>query len=192
MGPGSRAGTARAVAAGLILLLASCGTAGRSSGPSAAAPTSTRPPAKAAQAGGGATGPCRPAPIHHGAAPDWTAPVWGSSSGPLEVPYALASGETALAFFWARLRAGHPDNPFNKVLWVVQASRKGHPLVIEATSASSPGRTVVLREEADSGPGEIYPSYVDLPTPGCWRLALRWGTHRATIDVTVHPAGTPG
>jgi hypothetical protein len=75
---------------------------------------------------------------------------------------------------------------------VVRAPREGHPLLIDATSATTPSRTVHLREEADSGPGEIYPSYVDLPTPGCWHLALRWGAHRATVDVTVHPAGTPG
>lgn len=193
MRPGAAAGTVRALAALLLLLVAGCGTAGRSgTGPSAAAPTSTRPPAKAAPAANGASGPCRPAPIHRGAPPDWTAPAWSSSSGPLRIPYALTSGETAAAFFWARLRAGHPDNPFNKVLWVVRAPRDGHPLVIEAAPAGRPGRTVVIKEEADSGPGEIYPSYVDLPTPGCWRLALRWGAHRASIDVTVHPAGTAG
>jgi hypothetical protein len=41
---------------------------------------------------------------------------------------------------------------------------------------------------ADSSPGEIYPSYVDLPAPGCWRLSLRWGAHAAQLDVEVHPA----
>jgi hypothetical protein len=110
----------------------------------------------------------------------------------VRTPFALTSGETAAAFFWARLRAGHPDNPANKVLWIVRAPRDGHPLVIEASPSAWPGGKVVLEEEADSGPGEIYPSYVDLPTPGCWRLGLRWGVHRASIDVTVHPAGTPG
>jgi hypothetical protein len=189
MGPRSRAGTVGAVAAALILLLAGCGASGRQGAASTAAPTSTSAPAKAAQAGGGAAGPCTPAPIHHGAPPGWTAPAWSSSSGPLRIPYALASGEVAAAFFFARLRAGHPDNPANKVLWVVQAPREGQPLVIQASTARSPGRTVVIRQEAGSGPGNIYPSSVDLPTPGCWRLALRWGVHRATIDVTVRPAG---
>ncbi len=190
---GSRAGSVAALAAALVLLLAGCGPTGRSgAGPSAAAPTSSSPPAGAARAEGDPARPCAPAPIHHGAPPAWTAPVWSSSSGPLRVPFALTSGETAVAFFWARLRAGHPDNRANKVLWVVQAPRDGHPLVIEASPAGTHGRKVVLEEEAASGPGEIYPSDVDLPTPGCWRLALRWGAHRASIDVTVHPAGTPG
>jgi hypothetical protein len=187
---GPRAGSA-ALAAALVLLLAGCGAAGRSRArPNTAAATSSSPPAQAARAGSGPGRPCTPAPIHDGAPPGWTAPAWSSSSGPVRVPFALASGETAAAFFWARLRAGHPDNPANKVLWVVRAPREGHPLVIEASPAGAPGRKVVIREEADSGPGEIYPSYVDLPTPGCWRLALRWGTHRASIDVTVHPAGS--
>ncbi len=156
----------------------------------AAAPTSSSPPARAARAGGGTDRPCTPAPIHHGAPPGWTAPAWSSSSGPLRTPFALTSGENAAAFFWVRLRAGHPDNPTNKVLWVVRAPREGLPLVIEATPAGGHGGKVVIREEADSGPGEIYPSYVDLPTSGCWRLALRWGVHRASIDVTVRPAGS--
>jgi hypothetical protein len=102
------------------------------------------------------------------------------------VPYALASGGEAAAFFFADpLRAGHPTNPSNKVLWVVRLPREGKPLIITARRAGGSAQVVRIRREADSGPGEIYPSYVDLPKPGCWALTLAWGVHRASIDVQV-------
>jgi hypothetical protein len=101
------------------------------------------------------------------------------------VPYALASGDAAGAFFFAPLRAGHPSNPSNKVLWIVRYPRNGHPLEITARLGRDPSRVVRMSRPADSDPGEIYPSDVDLPKPGCWHLALAWGTHRATIDVAV-------
>lgn len=85
------------------------------------------------------------------------------------MPYALASGDAAPAFFFApRLRAGHP-------------------LKITARLGSDRSRVVRISWPADSSPGEIYPSDVDLPRPGCWRLELAWGSHRASIDVQVHP-----
>jgi hypothetical protein len=104
------------------------------------------------------------------------------------VPYALASDDAAAAFFFApSLRAGHPTNPENKVLWVMRYPRDGHPLEITARLGSDPARTVRITRAADSSPGEIYPSYLDLPRPGCWRLALAWGAHRARLDVQVLP-----
>jgi hypothetical protein len=41
------------------------------------------------------------------------------------------------------------------------------------------GLAPVVRESlpADAGPGEIYPSYVNVPKPGCWQLSLRWAGH---------------
>jgi hypothetical protein len=84
------------------------------------------------------------------------------------------------------LRAGHPTNPHNKVLWVVRFPREGRPLLITARRG---GRVVQIRLPPDSSPGEIYPSYVDLPTPGCWRLALAWGPHHGSLNVEVQPAG---
>jgi hypothetical protein len=130
---------------------------------------------------------CAPAPIEHGAPPSWSAAAWSSSSPDFRVPYALASGDTAGAFFFADpLRAGHPENPSNKVLWIVDAPRNGHPLRIVARRPDS-SQTVRMQFPADSGPGEIYPSGVDLPSAGCWKLSLAWGAHRASIDVEVAP-----
>jgi hypothetical protein len=161
-----------AAAATSMLLLAACGGS-----------TTTTPSTGATVAAAA----CVPAPVHTGAPPGWTAAAWADSSPGFRIPYSLASGGAAAAFWFApRLRAGHPDNPANKVLWIVRFPRNGHPLEITARRAGN-ARVVRLSEPADSSPGEIYPSYVDLPTPGCWRLQLAWGAHRATINVQVHP-----
>jgi hypothetical protein len=86
------------------------------------------------------------------------------------------------------VRAGHPENPSNKVLWVVRFPRNGHSLEITARRDRGPTRVVRSSWPADSEPGEIYPSEIDLPKPGCWHLALAWGSHRASVDIEVHPA----
>jgi hypothetical protein len=120
------------------------------------------------------------------APPRWTAPAWSDSSPGLRVPFALASGDAAAAFMFAgSLRAGHPSNPVNKILLVVRDPRNGSPLAIVARSRS---RTMRLRFPDDASPGEIYPSIIDLPAPGCWRLTLRWSSHRASIDLRVRAA----
>ena len=130
---------------------------------------------------------CAPAPIHHGAPPTWTAAAWSSSSPGLKIPYALASGGTAAAFFFApSLRTGHPSNPANKILWVVGSPRNGRPLHIAARWSARPSVIVRSQWPANASPGEIYPSYVDLPKPGCWALTLSWNGHSATIDLQVH------
>jgi len=73
------------------------------------------------------------------APPGWTAAAWSDSSPGFTVPYALASNGAAGAFFFAHsLRAGHPTNPANKVLWIVRLPRDGHPLTITAHSSSHP------------------------------------------------------
>ncbi len=133
--------------------------------------------------------PCVPAAIHHGPPPPWTAAAWSDSSPGFTVPYALASHNAAAAFFFARkLRAGHPTNPANKVLWVVRLPRDGHPLMITARLSTNPGRPVRTSWPANSSPGEIYPSGLDLPKPGCWRIALTWGNNHANLDIQVHRA----
>jgi hypothetical protein len=132
--------------------------------------------------------PCVPAPIHRGAPPAWTAAAWSASSPGFRAPYALASADSAAAFlFTAPLRAGHPTNPRNKILWVVHSPRQGKPLIISARWGADPSVRVRFRQPADSSPGEIYPSRIDLPRAGCWMLTLTWGAHRTTVDLQVQP-----
>jgi hypothetical protein len=174
----------RAVAVVTAAALAGCGGSGHPATRSA----SVRESASASPSAGAFAGArCVPAPIHGGRPPAWTAAAWADSSPGFTVPYALASGDAAGAFFFApRLRAGHPENPANKVLWIVRFPRNGHPLTITARPGADPSQVVRISRPADSSPGEIYPSYVDLPKPGCWRLSLAWGSHRARIDVEVY------
>jgi hypothetical protein len=104
----------------------------------------------------------------------------------------VAKGARVAAFFFAfprPLRAGHPRNPTNKVLWIVGAPRQGKPLKIVAHLFGKHRWPVRLSWPANSSPGEIYPSIMDLPVPGCWRLKLAWAGHRATIDVNVVRSG---
>lgn len=162
----------RAFAVASVLTLAACGSSRT---------TTTRHAAVADPAR------CVPAAIHNGAPPSWTAAAWSDSSPGFRVPYALASGDAAGAFFFARrLRAGHPENPSNKVLWIVRFPRDGHPLDISARLGRDPSVVVRSSWPADSEPGEIYPSSIDLPKAGCWHLELVWGSHRASVDIQVH------
>jgi hypothetical protein len=170
------------LAAAVVLLVAACGgsATSRTHARDTSARSSELVDARAA---------CVPAPMHTGAPPAWTAAAFSDSSPGFRVPYALASGDTAAAFFFApKLRAGHPSNPANKVLWIVRLPRNGHPLLITARLSTDPSQLVRIRRPADSSPGEIYPSYVDLPNPGCWELQLAWGRHRARVDLQVQPA----
>ena len=129
---------------------------------------------------------CRPASLHHGRPPGWTAAAWSDSSPGFTIPYALSAGDAAGAFFFANpVRAGHPTNPANKILWIVRFPRNGNPLRITAHFGADPSLIVRASWPADSEPGEIYPSYLDLPRPGCWSLTLAWGKHRTSIDVRV-------
>lgn len=176
MARGACAGVLSAVTALSVLLLA---PNGQSTGPYRAAATKHRPLH------------CHAALIHHGAPPAWTAPAWSGSSPGFTLPYALASDDAAAAFLFANpLRTGHPTNPTNKVLWVVRFPRNGKSLRITARLGTNPSRIVRIRQPADSGPGEIYPSYVDLPRPGCWKLTLTWNAHRANIDIQVRRSAT--
>jgi hypothetical protein len=52
----------------------------------------------------------------------------------------------------------------------------GHPL-----GAAKP--VVSSSWSADSEPGEIYPSQITVPSPGCWRFTLAWPGHSDTVDL---------
>src|SRR5438132_996081 len=98
------------------------------------------------------------------------------------LPYVISMDQTAAGFiFGYPLRAGHPTDRANKVLWVVRFPRNGSPLNISGQLSGANAPAVHVTQLADSGPGEIYPSIVDVPQPGCWRFDLTWSTHQATV-----------
>jgi hypothetical protein len=161
---------------------AACGSSEPSAAPSA--PPATAVPTAAATAAG-----CGSTRLHRGHTPGWTAPAWAASSGaPTGLPYAVGVHDRAAAFvFGYPLRAGHPSDPSNKILWIVRIPRDGSYLVIHARPLHAAGPVVTVRRPPDSGPGEIYPSTVDVPTAGCWRMTLRWNGHTDSVDLPYRP-----
>jgi len=107
-------------------------------------------------------------------------------------PWAPATPADAgiVAYFWyppPDLLFAHGPNDRTKVLWISHGGQAGrfaiaaHPL-----NASSP----VVRFDfgAALSPSGNYPSSIDLPSPGCWRLELTLGRVHATMDVMVAPS----
>jgi len=145
------------------------GSASRTAGGASAAASASPPSAPA----------CRtdvtPRPL-----PRWART--GFSPPAQRVPYVLGDAGDIVAILWADhapLTAPPRPDRNNKILWV---SPYGGTLRIEATRTGS-DRTVV--RTVDGGPG---PSVIDLPSPGCWSLDLRWGGHRDHLRLGYAPA----
>ncbi len=138
----------------------------------------------AARASDVIAGGCGRTDVHRGHPPAWTASAFSDSSPGFISNYSLSDGRNAAAVLFAfPLRPGNPSNPANKVLWIMRLPRNGSSLVIDLTplGASRPHVRVVAPDDAE--PGEIYPSYVNVPAAGCWRATLRWARHTDTIDL---------
>jgi hypothetical protein len=135
---------------------------------------------------------CGVTKIAHGPVPGWTAPAFSDSSSRIPPwPHAISEGGNVVAIvFGYPLRAGRPTNPTNKILWITRLRRNGSPLTIKARPLHSNAPRVTAVVPADSSPGEIYPSYVNVPRAGCWRLSLRWAGHTDSIDLPYRP-GSP-
>jgi len=150
--------------------------AGSSHASPAASVASSLPPDAVIVPGG-----CGATPLYKGHEPAWLTTA-GAHNNPNGLPYVLDVRQTAAGFiFGYPLRAGHPTDRANKVLWVVRFPRNGSPLEITGQLSDANEPAVHVSQPANSGPGEIYPSIVDVPQPGCWRFDLSWSGHRATV-----------
>jgi hypothetical protein len=97
--------------------------------------------------------------------------------------YVVSDQQNLVGFLFADpLYAGRlpPELGNDKVLWVVRYPRNGHPLEL-TISRAGPAQRRHWEVPADSSPGEIYPSGVHAPSPGCWHVVAEWGSHRATL-----------
>ncbi|HEY6958708.1 MAG TPA: hypothetical protein VI814_07785 [Candidatus Limnocylindria bacterium] len=104
-------------------------------------------------------------------------------NAPHGLPVVYADPPVLAGFvFGYPLRAGRPTDRSNKILWVVSGGRTG-PLTVDAHPADAPQPAVHLTFPDNSGPGNIYPSSIDVPTPGCWHVALAWSGHTAQLDL---------
>ncbi|MBJ7593768.1 MAG: hypothetical protein JF886_02725 [Candidatus Dormibacteraeota bacterium] len=138
----------------------------------------TPPPASTVAAPG-----CGATPVYRGGVPAWLITA-GGASGLTDLPYVIARPPFAGGYlFGFPLRAGHPDNPTNKILWAMALPRNGSTLVINAhpLGASSPALTETLPD--NSRPGEIYPDIFDVPSAGCWQVALDWTGHHVVLEL---------
>lgn len=145
--------------------------------PSASAPASSAAAVRAVASP--VSGGCGQTPLSVGGLPEWTQ----RAAPPRETPYAVShEGNVVAVLFGYPLRAGKSvENPSNKILWVMRDSRDGQPLKL---SLRSSGQTVKVERVADSVPGEIYPSAVDVPTAGCWTVQADWNGHQATLELS--------
>jgi hypothetical protein len=116
-------------------------------------------------------------------------PAWMPEPDDAVTPYVLAVPDMAAVILAAQpLRAGHPTNPYNKVAWAVRVPRNGTNLRVDARPRGETGQIVQFDvPPVVVSPGEVYVSYLDLPSPGCWTLTLRWGSpmQTATINLVI-------
>jgi hypothetical protein len=125
-------------------------------------------------------GGCGKTVIYRGGIPDSLNGA-GGRNNPLGLPYAVADPAIAAGFLFSYPLKSGPDG--DKILWVVGAPRNGAVLSIDIHPIGGDRPALHFSQAADSSPGEIYPSGVSVPTPGCWSLDLRWGTHTAEADL---------
>jgi hypothetical protein len=107
-----------------------------------------------------------------------------AQNSPQGPPYVVAKPASAAGFIFSYpLRSGRSKDIANKILWVVRTPRNGGALHIEAHPRGASVPTVTEIRPGDSGPGEIYPDGLNVPTAGCWHFTLRWPTGTAELDL---------
>jgi hypothetical protein len=110
-------------------------------------------------------------------------PGWANVNAPKGLPYVVATPGLAVGYLFSfPLRATAEGN---KVLWYVGTPRDGLALDAAGHPLGATEPLATFSKAADSGPGEIYPSGVTVPTPGCWHFTLTWhgGDQRADVDL---------
>lgn len=148
----------------------------RNTSPAAAGRPASPPPVQGAAT---ANGGCGATPLLLGSAPGWA-----SAADPPPIRYALGKRAQAAGFlFGYPLMAGHPRPYSDKILWVVASPRDGMPLRLTGHPLNAVKPVVSSTWPADSTPGQIYPSEIEVPAPGCWQFTLSWNGHTDTVDL---------
>jgi hypothetical protein len=170
----------------IAVVFSSLLVAGCTAGPDATATApSAGPPSAAGPAASQLSSGCGTTPVRSGGMPDWAA-----SAGAPELPTVMShEGNLVGAVFGYPLMApASATGRQNKILWIVREPRGGSELKLSLRPAGG-GDTVTVSEPAGSSPGEIYPSIVDVPAPGCWDVVAEWNGHRATLELSYQPGG---
>ena len=171
----------RCIAVIAWLAVAACSSSTAAAHPSPSpSPSVNRQPTTAAQM---VPGGCSGTQVYKGGEPDWLTTA-GDNNNPKGLPYFITSPASAAGFLFAYpLRAGSVSNPNNKILWVVGVPRDGSDLHVTGHPQNAPTPTVDQSFPANSSPGEIYPSIIDVPNPGCWHFDLSWGKNKTSVDL---------
>lgn len=116
--------------------------------------------------------------MYEGGLPDFAA------ANPPGAPYVISNAGNA-AGVPSLLRAVNSDGTSaNKILWYVRLPSDGHLLHIEARPLGRQAPVIKTSSHlSPSSTGDAYPSVVDVPKPGCWRITLSWGPHTDTVDL---------
>jgi hypothetical protein len=166
------------ISAVALLLAQGCSGQWTAASPTHPPLTNSLPPAATLVDGG-----CGFTSVVKGQVPPWVDEA-GAHNNPDSAPYFITVPANAAGFiFGYPLRAGHPESPSNKILWVVGLARNGSALEITGYPVGATTPTVDVVQPANSGPGEIYPSIVDVPQPGCWHFDLAWAGHNAAVEL---------
>jgi hypothetical protein len=108
----------------------------------------------------------------------------GANNNPDGLPYVLTSPTNAAGFIFGNpLTSSRRQGPANKILWVVGVPRNGSALQITGHPLDAIAPLVHVTQPANSFPGEIYPTIVDVPKPGCWHFELAWAGNKASVDL---------
>lgn len=163
-------------------LLVGCSTSAPTSViPATPAPSASGQPS--AQAAHVLPGGCGSTAVLNGGTPAWLDEA-GAHNNPTGLPYVVASPINAAGFiFGYPLSATQRQGTSNKILWVVGVPRNGSPLEIKGLPLNSLTPTVRVIQPANSSPGEIYPTIVDVPRPGCWHFDLVWSGNTTSVDL---------
>jgi hypothetical protein len=125
---------------------------------------------------------CR-ATVTNGVLPDWART--GFSDPEPVMPFVRSESGNVVAILFANpLRSPPGPDINNKVLWVWrQLPPFGQDVTMTARlNGNGPAVTAGL-------PSPVGPSFVDLPSPGCWRVTLTWPGGSDSLDLAVRPPG---
>lgn len=132
-------------------------------------------------------GGCGATRLLQGAPPAWN-PRPAGFNGPPGLPYVLGRKGTIMGYLFRTPLVAAPRGPGDKILWYVRLPRHGSPLSITGHPRGADHPRVSRRFLADSSPGEIYPSGVDVPRPGCWVFTLTWDGHEDDLTLSFSAA----
>jgi hypothetical protein len=118
--------------------------------------------------------------LHRAVLPTWARAGFSNPRQPM--PFALGRSARVVAIPFGPLESPPAATHNNKILWVARTpARAGENLTIRAqrmTGIRRVGQPVsrIVR----GGPG---PSIINLPSPGCWQMTLRWSGHHDQLDL---------